>query len=460
MDWERSPRRDEALYNQENNQETIPQDKVKDIKKIKPISITDPYSANHHNNDQITLFQESFWLWSRQSCWFYFNQGLFWGVVIALTAILSASFGVALAKVEVVENMINSVINRTSSTTQPVSKYDLTHPVNILLIEVEPDENEIIQFSQAFVGKSKTILLLQFDPQLNTANIVNIPNDSRVKIPGFGWGTIEDANKHGGTYLISQAVIQLLDGITIDRYIRATPATFQKLIASGKIALNHCDARVDDCSSHLEQISHQQAAIEIIRQRLNIPAYFGNFQTTLTKTQSNLDTNLSLPELMSIANFIKELESDDIKVDLVSGYVAGENIKLSSQKQAPQSTLIRPTSVESKYPDQINNLSDNDRSFKNRPVAVQNTTNSPELGMHFVNYLRDKNFQDVYLVEHIPLKLDKTKIIINQSQLVRAKHLKNIVGFGKLEPKSYSQQPLTIQIGEDARPLLLENPNY
>ncbi|MGD1919773.1 MAG: hypothetical protein ACFCAD_13315 [Pleurocapsa sp.] len=199
MDRERSSRRDKTLHSWENNQEITSQGEVKDIKGIKPIPLTDPYSANHHNNHQITSFQESFWLWSKQSCWFYFNQGLFWGVIIAFTAVSSAISGVALTKIEVVENIINSAINRASSTIQPVSKYDLTYPVNILLIEVEPDKNEIIQFSPAFIGKSKTILLLQFNTQSNTVNIVNIPNDSRVKIPGFGWGTIGDANKYGGT---------------------------------------------------------------------------------------------------------------------------------------------------------------------------------------------------------------------------------------------------------------------
>ncbi|MGD1919772.1 MAG: LytR C-terminal domain-containing protein [Pleurocapsa sp.] len=154
---------------------------------------------------------------------------------------------------------------------------------------------------------------------------------------------------------------------------------------------------------------------------------------------------------MSIANFLKKLESDDIQVNLVSGYIAGEEIRLNNQRKTPQSTFVDPILIDPQF---------SDRSFKIRPVAVQNTTGSPELGMDFINYLRDKNFQDVYLVEHIPLKLDKTQIIVDQSQLARAKHLKNIIGFGKLEPKSYSQQPLTIQIGEDARYLLLENPNY
>lgn len=91
--------------------------------------------------------------------------------------------------------------------------------------------------------------------------------------------------------------------------------------------------------------------------------------------------------------------------------------------------------------------------IKSLPVAVQNTTNSPELGMKLVAYLRNKNFQDVYLVEHLPLKLNKTRIITNQSQLASARRLQNILNFEGLE-SNYLTQTLTIQVGQDAYLLL------
>ncbi len=456
MDRKRLRSKDQALPNQGNNHQITPQEKAEDIQGIKSIPTIDPYSANH----QGILFQDDFWFCLRQSCWFYFNKGLFWGAIFGLTVILSAGCGVALTKIDGVEKRINQVIDRNSSTIRSVSKHDLTHPVNILLLEVAPNDDEIIQFSSAFVGKSKTILLLQFDPQLNKVKVINIPVDSRVKIPGFGWGTIGDANKYGGTPLISQLVVQLLDGITIDRYIRATPSTFRKLMASGKIELNHCNAKIEDCSDRVEQILQQQITADTIRQRLNIPSYLQSFETTLTETRSGLDTNLSVLEIMSVANFVKELEPDNIEVDLISDYTA-QNINSQQYKQyKPHIPSIHLTPIKSQSVYKIDSL-ESDRLFKNRPIAVQNTTDSPELGMRFVDYLRGKNFQDVYLVEHIPLKLDRTKIIIDQSQLARAKHLKNAIGVGKLEPKSYSKQkPLTIQIGEDAHNLPLSNSTH
>ena len=330
-----------------------------------------------------------------------------------------------------------------------------------MLIEVKPDRRGTIESSPAFIGNSKTILLLQFAPQSNSARIINIPADSRVKIPQLGWGTLADANKYGGTALVSQMVKQLLDGITIDRYIRATPATFRQLIASGKITLNSCQEQYLDCNDRAEKFSRQQTVAETIRQRLNIPTYLKSFKTTLIQTKSGLDTNLSIPEAMSIAEFVRELESDRIEVDLVSGYTPGKTIGINSQLDKSQSKLEKPVFLKSASTKKIDRFSNKYDAYKNSPIAIQNTTDSPELGMRVVSYLRGQNFRDVYLVEHIPLKLNRTKIVLNQSQWERAKHLKDIIGFGSLKPKSYARQkPLTIQIGEDARNLLPNNRTY
>ena len=451
MDREKSLRKDQASSNWENNHNTTPQNELKDLKKTQLVSTKDLSSLNCHNNYQITLFQEGFWLWSKQSYWFYFNQGFVWGIIIAFTAMISAIFGAATTKVEVVENTIAEVIKSKYPTTAPESKYGLTHPVNILLVEVKPNQNEIIEFSEAYIGKIKTVLLLQLDPDSDTVNLINIPNDSRVKIPRIGWGTIEDAYKYGGTPLVSQVIVQLSDHLSVDRYVRGTPAIFQDIMASGKITLNSCNDRIRNCSDLSKQNLRLQTATETIRQRLNIPAYLNSFETTITTVKSDLDTNLSLPEFMSIANFVKELKSDDIQINLVSDYVAGRNIGLDDQLQKSERAFNSSASNLSSLPNRDQGSLNKNFSLLNHPVAVQNTTDSPELGMRLVSYLRSQNFQDVYLIEHIPLKLDKTRIITNHSQLTRAKHLKDTIGFGQLEQKSRSQQkPITIQIGKDA----------
>ena len=72
--------------------------------------------------------------------------------------------------------------------------------------------------------------------------------------------------------------------------------------------------------------------------------------------------------------------------------------------------------------------------------------------------------KNVYLVEHIPLKLNKTKlnktkIIVDRHQLQTAHYLQDVLSFvGGLETKSYqTPKELTSQLGEDAHYLFLDN---
>lgn len=142
---------------------------------------------------------------------------------------------------------------------------------------------------------------------------------------------------------------------------------------------------------------------------------------------------------------IKELEPDPLRVNLLPGYTPSKAIKNSQQLATSTIAEAKPlfsgqtTLLARKHP------------VEDNLVAVQNTTNNPELGRQVVAYLKQRNFRHVYLVKHIPLKLKQTNIVSNYGQVETASYLKNILGFGNLEAKSTLQQPkLVLQLGEDA----------
>ncbi|MEM8832511.1 MAG: LCP family protein [Cyanobacteria bacterium P01_G01_bin.19] len=410
------------------------ENKVKDIQHSSSISTRDRPKIPR----KVNLFQDNFGFLSQQSSWGYFNRGLLWGGIIGLTAVFSASCGIALARIESVERVLVGLVGRNAANSPIVAKNSLNKLVNILILEVESNQEEIVQFSPAFTGKSQTIFLFQLEPQSNTAKVVYIPVDSRVKIPEFGWGTIADANSYGGTQLVTRSLARLLNGVTVDRYIRATPETFAQLIASGKVDIDRCNRAIQECDRLEEQIARQQTTVETIRQRLNIPSYFESFQATLAELQPSLDTDLSPSEVNLLAEFVKDLAPENINVELVAGYTPGQvaDVRSPLQKTAVLENIFS----------------------RNYPIAVQNTTDNHELGIQFVSYLRRQDFPNVRLVQHIPLKLDKTRIMINQGELAQAKQLKNAIGFGRLEPKSSNKRkPLTIQIGKDANYLPLDS---
>ena len=292
-----------------------------------------------------------------------------------------------------------------------------------------------------FKGKSKNVLLLEVEPERNLARAINIPGDAQVQIPEFGLGTVTDAYSLGGIDLLSRSLNRTSNSIKIDRYLRTSPEVFRQLTASGKINLTECDRRLRDCFDLAEQLMRQQTAFETIRQRLNIPGYLASFKTAIAEVEPELDTNISMPELIAVVDFIGELEPDRLSVDLLPEYtpIAAKNRNLRSTQTEHASSEIN-----------LGQISRSDRSLKNKSIAVQNTTDDPDLGRQVVAYLRSRNFRDVYLVRHIPLKLKQTRIVTNYGQVETANYLKNILGFGSLDAKSTQQQQLVLQLGEDA----------
>ncbi len=319
------------------------------------------------NTKPITPLHQPLWFWQKHSQWSYFKKGLFWGGIISCTAIFSAGCGFALTRINLVEEAIQrglcerkcpelkgifhsrgggfpherlnqqrlkphvaiaqriEIYSNTRSSHQAV----LRHSIDLLLIEVEPDTNSMVKFSSTSIGKTKAILVLQFDPRNKVAKTIDVPTNSRVKIPGFGWGTIADAYRYGGVPLVSQVLTQSIDKVKINRYVRATPEVFQQLAASGELTLNNCDFRIADCSHKVEQIIRQEDTLKAIHQHLNIPAYLANFQATVTDIKPRLDTDLSLPELMSIANFVKDLDPENITTSLLPEYFLGKAVTQS-----------------------------------------------------------------------------------------------------------------------------------
>ncbi|MEO1672359.1 MAG: LCP family protein, partial [Cyanobacteria bacterium J06631_2] len=399
---------------------------------------------------QINPLPQPLQSWWRYLGWSYFNRGLFWGALVSLTSIFSAIGGMALTKIDLVEQQIANQLSGNYSQLLREDHSALDTLQQILLVEVEPDPNSLTGFSKSAVGQSKTILILKIEPELNLAEVINIPPDTQVEIAGSGTATVADVYRIGGMDLLSKTVNQLSDAITVNRYLRTTPEVFQQLKDSGRITLKKCDLRIRDCQDPIEQVARQSAAFETIRQRFNIPAYLANFTTVVAEVESQLDTNISESEIISVANFIKELEPDRLKVDLIAGYTPG--IRQKSQGLAAKSSFKRQNdSLNSSLIEEQNSTLARDNPFWDQPVAVQNTTNNPELGQRVVAYLRHRNFRDVYLMKHIPLKLEQTKIVADYGEVETANYLKNILGFGNLESSSTQpSQQLILQLGKDA----------
>jgi len=96
-------------------------------------------------------------------------------------------------------------------------------PVNVLLAGVTPDYDDAAPVwpypakPEDFTFLTDTIVLAQVRPD-GTVNLLSIPRDTWVNIPGWGMGKINGANRHGGPQTLVAAV-QDLTGVRVDAHV-------------------------------------------------------------------------------------------------------------------------------------------------------------------------------------------------------------------------------------------------
>ena len=104
-------------------------------------------------------------------------------------------------------------------------------PLSILLMGVDQRPGD--------VGRSDTLMVMTLNPQTKETQMVSIPRDTRVDIPGKGIHKINAAYAYGGTSLAKDTVNQFLD-VPVDYYIRINMEGLVSLVdAVGGVDVNN-----------------------------------------------------------------------------------------------------------------------------------------------------------------------------------------------------------------------------
>jgi LCP family protein required for cell wall assembly len=312
--------------------------------------------------------------------------------------------------------------------------------------------------------------------------MLSIPRDTQVEIPGVGVEKINDANVEGGPALAARVVSRTLNDVPIDRYVRVTTEAFRELVdlvggvevfvpypmkyvdvtqnlnidlEQGWQTLNGDQAEQfarfrKDQNGDIGRVQRQQSLLKALRQRLVSPTVLPRLPEAIRVMQQYVDTNLSLEEMLALVGFGLKLEPDDFKMVLLPGRFSAPNEYVASY------WIMNPTGrdrVMREYFQQNPEWSSSDinSSVNHVRVAIQNSTDDPEVGRQVAQYLAEKNFNNVYIVQNWPDHLSQTQIIVQQGDLEAAATLKKVLGLGKVEASSTGEleSDLTIRVGED-----------
>ncbi len=206
-------------------------------------------------------------------------------------------------------------------------------PISILLMGVDQRKGD--------VGRSDTLMVLTLNPKTNEAQMVSIPRDTRVTIPGKGVHKINAAYAYGGTALAQKTVKHYLN-VPIDYYIKINMQGLSQLVDAvggvdvyndiswhdegyykkgfdyhkGKLHMNGAEALGFVRMRHLDprgdfgRNKRQRDVITAVVNKLESLGGVTKIKSVLNAVQGNVSTDLNFADMTYVGKNYKNCRKD------------------------------------------------------------------------------------------------------------------------------------------------------
>lgn len=358
------------------------------------------------------------------------------------------------------------------------SQYQLSRPMNILIMGIEPTVGTVDGSPESFAGKSDTMLLVRLNPDDKSIRVLSIPKGTMISIPEKGLTKVSDANAQGGPVLAARVVSRTLNNAPIDRYIRISTSGLRQLVdqlggveayvpgsmeyknseAQGSLVrgwqtLNGEQAEAfvryrDPEMGDLPRVQRQQALLAGLINRLNSPTVLPRLPQLTRMMRKYFDTNLKMEEMMALVNFSVNVDRDNFQMTMLPGI-------FSRLSQDPDSYWLDMTGQQSLLNDYVGvnltGIKPDVRPVQNLKITIQNASNQPQLTEKVIKYLKQKGFTKIKTLPDWPDTQRQTQIIAQKGNHQTGVDLQNILGLGRIDVSSTGdlESDLTIRIGKD-----------
>ncbi len=422
-------------------------------------------------------------------------QGTLWAAVFGSTALAAAGLGAIAVLTFPLPRQV-----RGETVTPPLAdlwcsgfRYQVSRPVNILVMGLDEARDVAGAEPDDLVGRTDTMLLVRVNPEEKTVNVLSIPRDTRVEIPGYGTEKINQANFEGGAELAAQTVMHNFEDVKIDRYVRVSTGAFREIVdlvggvevlvskpmyyedktqgllidlEQGQQTLNGDEAEQfarfrQDSYGDIGRVQRQQILIKALRQRLSNPTVITKLPQIIRVLQRHIDTNLSPEEMLALAGFSLDLESQNLHMVMLPGRFSSPEEYTASywiSDQTASSDLMRtyfdtqPTELVADAGSGINYYeSPSDTDLSGLRIAVQNATDDQQASYSMAEYLRDQGFYNVYVMRDWSDVDRQTAVVAQRGDLGSARAIQSALDVGQVVSDSTGDldSDITIRVGED-----------
>ncbi|MEM6522000.1 MAG: LCP family protein [Cyanobacteria bacterium P01_C01_bin.70] len=411
---------------------------------------------------------------------------LAWTTVFGGTAITAAVGGGLLATTVPLPGWLGSQVSQPLNLAdlwQTGFRYQVTRPVNLLIMGVDLPAPGEADTDDAFSGRSDTMLLMRINPDDGTVDLLSIPRDTQVDVPGEGIAKINHANLAGGPELVAETIQTNLGPVPIDRYVRVNTNALRELVdLIGGVEVNVPQRMVyqditqglnidlepgwqtldgdraeqfarfrSDGIGDIGRVQRQQMLMKALRERLTHPTVIPRLPQVVRVMMRHVDTNLTVEEILALANVAMELEPDSLQMVMLPGRFSDPNEYIASY------WILDPVATQQV----MNNFFelDNVALLSNRenqavtslPIAVQNASGEPQVARDVANYLRQEGFRNVYVISDWSSELQRTQVIAQRGDVESAELMTSVLNMGRVVADSTGdlQSELTIRVGRD-----------
>lgn len=354
----------------------------------------------------------------------------------------------------------------------------LKEPTTVMLLGVDvvySDSGRNLKADKdAFNGRSDTILVGRLDPIANTLRVVSIPRDTVVAIPGHGHQKVNAANALGGAELAKATISGFLD-MPIDHYVILNvhglvdlvnelggvtvevPKKMQYMDWTAKLKIdlepgvhtltgNQAMGFVrfrHDALGDIGRVQRQEIFLRAVLDKALNPTSWPHIPRLLEIAQKYISTDLSLPQMGEMANFVRGVpKSNQLLTMMPGGFSASGDWDVSrSDVRKVVSRMMGANFMETTRGD--------------IRVVIGNSSGTEGMGFKLAHILESKGYRSVSVQKNmleLSDSLKRTRIIAQKANPEDASLVKADLGnIGDVVNASVGdiESSVTIIIGDD-----------
>jgi LCP family protein required for cell wall assembly len=246
-------------------------------------------------------------------------------------------------------------VSGVAGGVNPKAAFGGRNAVTLMVLGKDEDRNDRAEILKTR-GRSDTIILARLDFEKKSIQLLSVPRDTRVRIPGSrGYHKINAAHAIGGPektaetlrdflgvspdvscvvdYSMLQTMIDRMGGVTVavdkkmdydddwgNLHIHLKPGvqTLNGEDAMGFVRYRHANKGGGD--SDLERIARQQELLHGVKGALKHPATWPRVPGVLETVRREMGGTLTFPQLIAIANFARTVPQGQVAMHVLPSH--------------------------------------------------------------------------------------------------------------------------------------------